>query len=271
MRQIDSIIISVLCFDVDIKGVISVPVLLLSLILIVAIIATITLRMKKRKKQFTIYEEVDNIRPYHVTTRDSNYSETQFNEETHYYSSIESPDHDKVVDPDDTSSEENHHYSSVDHHYDKSLNTIDSNAFKAASEEVHQSDNTRAETQSEDVMRPEFTGGTDARLFRICQDAGCGRPQVIATYEQVPTPNLADILRQVAIRNVQRNLNHFSKVKLFDTSNSRQADVIYERIATYEQVPDPALQRSTRSHASLYEVPQPYEVAQTYEVAHADL
>ena len=159
--------------------------------------------------------------------------------------------YDKVADIVD----QNHYYSSVDHQYDQVANTN----YETINEEVGRCNNNTAEITEhfEDVVRLELTEGAHA-----CKDAGCDQP---ASYEQVPTPNLADILRQVAVRNIQRN--HSSEVKLFDTS--RQADSIYECIATYEQVPDPAtiwLQRSTRC-ASLYEVAQTYEVTQTYEVA----
>ena len=237
-------------------------VLLFALILIVIIIITIAVCKKRQKKGFGIYEE---IRPY-FSTHDPYYSEVKISEDGH-----SSPDHqyDMIGDAnelyDDILGEANHYYSTVDH-YEK----IPEHCNEAVSEETHNHNTAEPNEHSDDVTEAEHTEGANANvcLPHTPQDAGLDTAQV-CSYEQVPTPNLADILRQVTVRNLQRNHGHSFKVKLFDTS--RQADSIYESIATYEQVPDPAawfqLQRSVVSLAGLYEVAQTYEVAETYEVA----
>ena len=168
----------------------------------VCIIATIIIVVRKRRKRLhnssPIYEEVGSISPYYVTTSHPYYSEVKFSEDSHYYSKIDN-----------------------DHHYD----TIpDPN-----------------EQYDEIMSVAEHTRETNTRkghLLQACEDAIYDKPQwyeLISSYEQAPAPNMADILKQISVKNVQRK--HPSEVKLFDTSG--QVESIYERVATYEQVPDP--------------------------------
>ena len=188
---------------------------------------------KRRKKTFSpIHDEVGNISPYYVTTSHPYYSEVKFSEDSHYYSKIDNDHHYDTI-----------HYSNEQ--YDDILSAV----------EEHTEINTRK-----------------GHLFPTCKDASYDRSQMyklIARCEQAPAPSMADILKKVAIRNVQRN--HFSKVKLFDMSG--QVESVYEHIATYEQVPDPApiwRHITGTSHDGHYEVAQTYEHLTGYECVRYD-
>ena len=209
---------------------------LISICIITTIIIIIVIKKRRKKTSSPMYEELGSISPYYVTTNHPYYSEVKFSEDSHYYSKI------------DNDQDNDHHYDTIpdpNEQYDEILSVA------------------------------EHTRETNTRkghLLQACEDAIYDKPQwyeLISSYEQAPVPNMADILKQTAVKNVQRK--HPSEVKLFDTSG--QVESIYERVATYEQVPDPApmwRHITGMSHDGHYEVAQTYECLTGYECVRYD-
>ena len=88
---------------------------------------------------------------------------------------------------------------------------------------------------------------------------GAGREyELMADYEQVPAVNVAKLMRQVALENLESGLNHSEQVRLFDTSRSKQ-------LACNELILSPNIAQNLSGANSHYETAQTYEQIGGYE------
>lgn len=105
--------------------------------------------------------------------------------------------------------------------------------------------NKRGSTHSNDIDHPYNVIGSGSAATYPTQDvSGPGqyeraRDMVEAgQYERAPAIDVTQILREVIIDNIRKDLECFEQVKVYGPSNS-----IYEQISGYEQVPNPDMEQ----------------------------